>query len=96
MPDKDTGINVKAPAPLKLSGGNAKASWRDFIQRFEWYAVATNLSAKSPEVQAAVFMSTLGEEAVPVFNSFQLSDEDKKDISKLKTKFEEYYAPKEN
>lgn len=97
MPDPvEQGINVKPPSPLKLNSENMASEWKDFLQRYEWYSTATKLSAKTPEIQAAVFMSTIGEEAIPIFNSFQLPEEDKKKVEVLKRKFTEYFVPREN
>ena len=38
----------------------------------------------------------LGEEALDVFNTFQLSDADQQDVDKVLDKFESYCIPKRN
>ena len=52
------------------------------------------LDKKPAKVQCSTLLTVAGEEALEIFNSFGLTDEDKVKIDVLITKFEEYCTPK--
>ena len=61
------------------------------------YTVASGLSAKAQDVQAATFLHVIGNEAHEVVNTFTFdSDDDKKKITKLQGKIEACCNPKKN
>ncbi|KAJ8707826.1 hypothetical protein PYW07_011503 [Mythimna separata] len=60
------------------------------------YAIAVQLDKKPAEVQAATFMAVIGPDAIEIYNSFNLSDENKNNLQIIKDKFKEYFAPKTN
>ena len=89
--------NLKPPEELDIHGSNKAEQWKQFRERFAVYSVASGLSSKSQEVQAAVFLHVIGSEAHRVYNTFEFDDEgDRKKINKLLEKFENYCLPKKN
>ena len=88
-------MSIKPPKPIVISE-NSIEDWRIWKQSFEFYAKATDLYTKDGEVQVATFMSVLGYEAINIYNSFVLSDDDKKDLKAIITHFDEYFLPQRN
>jgi len=73
------------PKPLSLEG-NAAENWRRWIQQFRLFL----------NVQCSTLLTVAGEEALEIFNTFGLSDEDKIKIDVVIKKFEEYCTSKKN
>lgn len=97
MAQNDAGMSgLKPPQPLKIQPFDMSEVWKDFKQQFNWYSIATNLKAKPAEVQAAVLMTTIGPEAINIFNTFKLTEEESKSIDIILQKFEDHFAPKRN
>ncbi|GBM50140.1 hypothetical protein AVEN_63900-1 [Araneus ventricosus] len=71
-------------------------NWRQFKQLFEIYLIASGNEAKSSEVKVAILLNAAGEEAVEVFNTFNLSAEDRKGFDKVENHFEKFTTPKRN
>lgn len=88
--------DIKPPKALVFTNGDASHAWKMWLQQFEWYEVATELSEKTPQVQCATFMVSLGPDVITIFNNFQLTDEEKIDLKILKKKFADYFNPKKN
>ena len=81
--------------PLSFEG-NVAENWRRWIQQFRLFLDATGFDKKPAKVQCSTLLTVAGEEALKIFNTFGLSDEDKVKIDVVIKKFEEYYTPKKN
>lgn len=51
---------------------------KTWIQQIEWHVTATNLSAKSGEVQVAIFVTIIRPDAAVLFDPFKLTDQERK------------------
>ena len=60
------------------------------------YAKASGVDSKDEETQCPVFLHTIGEEALVVYDSFTLTDAEADKIEPLVAKFEAYCSPKKN
>lgn len=87
---------IKPPRKLVIDSTNGGKNWKEWLQQYNWYGIATQIDKKSKEVQAATFMMVIGEEASCIFNTFGLSEEEQKDVEIIKQKFQEYFMPREN
>lgn len=87
--------SFKAPKNLSFND-NVAENWRKFRQNFEIYMLATGNDKKSPEIKVAILLNIVGEEAVEVFNTFNLTEEQKKNYDIVVKKFEEFCIPKKN
>lgn len=47
-------------------------------------------------MQAATFMAAIGPEAAVIYGTFELSDDNKKEVKQLEKAFEEYFSPASN
>lgn len=87
----------KPPKALDLSGsGNVADGWRKFKQNYNIYMTATGGVGKPEEVKAAILLNFIGEDAVEIFNTFGLSEEEKKNEKEILKAFENYCIPKKN
>ena len=87
--------SAKAPKELQLSG-NVGENWRKFRQNFEIYLKAAGLETKPEEVKVAILLNVVGEDAVELFNTFTLTEEEKCSFNKVIQCFENYARPKKN
>ena len=62
---------IKPPLPLVL-GANIADNWRLFKQKWDNYAILTNLNKQAKEYQVALLLHTLGDDALIVYNGFDL------------------------
>jgi hypothetical protein len=84
------------PRVLNTSCINMAEEWKNWAQRFDIYCVASETNKKPEEVQVARFLSCLGEDALNIFNTFGLSDGDKKKMTVVRKKFDDYFTPRRN
>ena len=84
---------VAPPEPFNFS---CPKDWTKWIRRFERFRVASGLDEKSQEAQVNTLIYTMGENADEIFQSFEMSDDDKKDYKKVKEKFDSHFIPRKN
>lgn len=87
--------NIRPPQPLNIHGDRVE-EWQLFEQQFDWYAAATSLAAQPENIQIAVFMSTLGSEAVKEYNSLKLSPAESQKLDSIKSALRSRFAPTRN
>ena len=84
------------PEPLSFEG-NVAENWRRWKQRFQIFMTATGTDTMGDEVNSATLLHFAGPEALEIYNTFTWTVEgDKKNISKILEKFEEYCTPRKN
>ena len=65
--------------------------WKKWHTRFEQFRIASGLSTESGERQVSSLLYCMGVDAVDVLATTNISDNDKKDYSKVVKKFNEYF-----
>ncbi|XP_055708814.1 uncharacterized protein K02A2.6-like [Phlebotomus papatasi] len=93
--DTDKRVLVKAPPPIEL-GANNKAAWEAWEDAFNWYAIAVELDKQNGKIQVAVLMSALGSSVKDIFENFGLTDAEKSNLTLVKQRFRDYFAPSVN
>ncbi|KAH0813199.1 hypothetical protein GEV33_009592 [Tenebrio molitor] len=88
-------METKGLSPLQING-NTTDNWKRWIQKFEIYATATELTTKPENIQCAQLLYRLGEDCIEIYNSFEFKDGEKDNYNILKKKFEDYFVPKKN
>ena len=63
---------VKPPNAFTL-GSNLLDNWKIFKQRWNTYSILSQLGKQPREVQVALFLHTLADDALKVFNGFHFS-----------------------
>lgn len=86
---------IKKVECLKLDG-NLAESWRVFKLTFDVFATAIELEKKKDEIKIAIFLNSLGTEAIELFHTLELRDEDKKKYDKVVKAFEDFCKPQTN
>ncbi|XP_065888776.1 uncharacterized protein [Dysidea avara] len=87
---------LSPPEALNLDR-NIANNWRRWKQRFEIFSLASGLSGKDAQIQAATFLHVAGTEALEVYNTFTWeSDDDKSKVDKITEKFDGYCNPRKN
>ena len=87
--------HVKPIGPLRMDGNIAK-NWRQWKQRWTLYAKASRVDAKDEETQCAVFLHTIGNEVLEVYDTFSFTESEENKIEPLIGKFDAYCSPKKN
>lgn len=70
--------------------------WLKWKRRFQQYRDASGLSEESQTRQVSTLLYCLGEEANDVLASTNISEEDKKDFTKVMDKFDEFFKVRHN
>ncbi len=72
-PEKVTTVpGIKAPPPLICESKSIVDNWKLFKQKWNNYAIITNLKAQPAEYQVALFLHTLGDDALKIYNGLQI------------------------
>ena len=86
-------FTVAPPEPFNFKCPN---EWTKWIRRFERFKSASGLEEKSEERQVNALLYTMGETADDIFQSFGLSDEDKKVYKTVKEHFDSHFIKRKN
>ena len=86
---------MKPMGPLKLEG-NIAENWRKWKLRWSLYAKASGTDKQEEATQCAIFLHTIGEEALEVYDTFSITEEQKDKLVPIIEKFEAYCLPKKN
>lgn len=85
-------VGLKPPGPLVLEG-DVVTSWKLWIKKFEMYMTAAEYDNKDDEVKVALLLYCLGEYGLELFETFNLTKEERDDYEKVKEAFEEHFVP---
>ena len=85
-------LHIKSPPPLTLSGCTPK-EWKLWKQLWLNYAIVANLATRKEQYQKALFLCTIGKEALEVYNAFEYeADQEPGKIKTIISKFDEYFT----
>ena len=72
------------PEPLNLEESNLADTWRKWKQHFEVFSLASGLSEKDENVQAAILLHVARPEVLEVYNMFTWeAEDDNKKVNKI-------------
>lgn len=80
---------------MELSG-NVCENWGRFKRNFGIFMDASELAKKSDAIKINVFLNAIGEEAVEIFDTFALTEEQKDSYSETLKAFEDSCTPRKN
>ena len=83
-------------APPESFNFSRPTEWTKWIRRFERFRTSAGLQKKSEEAQVNTLIYTMGAEADDIFQSFGLSEEDKKNYETVKSKFDSHFVKRRN
>ena len=83
---------VKPPTPLNLADCSAK-KWKVWKQTWFNYAAVSKIFTHDAQRQKALFLCTIGQAALEIYNAFRYSEsEDSDRVETLISKFEEFFT----
>jgi hypothetical protein len=90
--------NFKSPESFfgHQSTGNpsdVSRSWSKWLQQFDFYMLASEKNEKAGEVQVAILLTILGPQGQEIFETFDITEDEKKDIDAVKAKFTSHFKP---
>ena len=81
---------LQPPTGLNVSGKNKATNWKAYKQLWENYAIVTQLEQQSEEYRVALFLYSIGPEAVKTYNSFDISEENWRKLPEIMKCFDDY------
>ncbi|XP_064110604.1 uncharacterized protein LOC135218310 [Macrobrachium nipponense] len=88
--------SIKPPQRFSLSS-NVLENWKIFKQRWDTFEILSELQAKPRKVQAALFLHTLADDALKVYNGFQFNTpQDARTVAEIISKFDEFVVGEVN
>nr|XP_054606603.1 uncharacterized protein K02A2.6-like [Nothobranchius furzeri] len=85
---------LSPPSSMQVTG-NLAENWKRFKQRFNIYLTASGAGGDDEKLKAHILLHVIGEDALDIYNSFQLDEADLT-LADVMNKFEEYFVPKQN
>ena len=86
--------NVSPPKSLMIEPDNAASAerWKILKQMWENYVIISGINSQSDEYKAALFLHSIGADAMRVYNGFKFGeDEDKKNLKDIIAKFDQHF-----
>ena len=69
---------------------------RKWKQRWNLYKIASGINEKNQDIQCAIFLHMISEDALRIYDTFVFTIEENDQIAPLVQKFESYFSPKKN
>ena len=73
---------IQPPTGLNSSSKNKSENWKLYKQ-WQNYQIVAQLNEQTEEYRIALFLYSIGPQAVKTYNSFDLSDEDKRNLDAI-------------
>ena len=86
---------VRPPPPLNLKD-SAVEGWKLFNQGWGNYIIITDVAQKENKYQKAMFLHCIGPDALKVYNTFNLPEDDSTKLKDIVQKFEEFIIGEPN
>jgi len=85
------------PSQMRIDGVNIEESWKNWIQKFELFLLASRAENLPDKNKVAMFLSSIGDEGLHIYNTFVFDDEALRDnYATVKQKFVDYCSPHKN
>lgn len=81
---------IQPPTGLNLSGKNKAVNWKVYKQQWENYTIVAQLEKKTEDYRVALFLYSIGSDAVKTYNSFDLNEENRRKLSEIIKEFDKY------
>ena len=80
---------IKAPVALDLSKSNAE-NWTLWKQQWANYEIVSRLNTQPVPYQTAMFLNSIGRDALKIYNGFVFAADEVQDIATIKAKFDQH------
>ena len=81
---------IQPPTGLIVTGKNKAVNWKVYKQQWHNYSIVQQLEKQTEEYRVALFLYSIGPEAVKTYNSFDMSTENRRKISEIIKEFDSY------
>lgn len=88
-------MEFKPPKGLSLTGDVAQ-NWKIFSQKFTIFLNANEFTQKSDDVKIAMLLNAVGDEGLQLYNTFGLTEQQKKNYKNVIQAFETYCTPRKS
>lgn len=88
--------NIPLPDTLEINSSNLSKRWDLFLQSWNNYEVATNLSERSQPQRVATLLSVIGTDPLEVYNTFEWAPDEEKTTTEVLQKLADYCKPRKN
>lgn len=86
---------IKRVEELKLDG-NLCENWRRFKRNYAIFSSAAGVDDKDDKVKVNTFLNAVGPEAVEIFDTFEMTNQERLVYATVVAKFEEFCKPRKN
>ncbi|CAH3142613.1 unnamed protein product [Porites evermanni] len=81
---------IQLPTGLNLSAKHKAATWKVYKQQWENYSIVAQLEKQTEEYRVALFLYSIGPDAIKIYNSFDLSEANRRKLSEIIKEFDKY------
>ena len=81
---------IQPPTGLILSARNKAVSWKVYKQQWENYSIVAQLERQTEGHKVASFLYSIGPDAVKIYNSFDLSEANRRKLSEIIKEFDKF------
>ena len=81
---------IQPPTGLNLSVKHKAANWKVYKQQWENYSIVAQLEKQTEEYRVALFLYSIGPDAIKIYNSFDLSEANRRKLSEIIKQFDKY------
>ncbi|XP_061170579.1 uncharacterized protein K02A2.6-like [Saccostrea echinata] len=86
---------LKPPSHLSFEG-NLAENWKEWLQGFRLYLIASGIDEKAGKVKVAAFLHVAGVEARRIYNTLNSPEDDVEKLDVLIENFQKYVEPRKN
>ena len=87
---------IQPPTGLKLTAKDKAVTWKVYKQQWENYSIVAQLDKQTEECRVPLFLYSVGPDAVKIYNSFDLSDENRRKLSEIIKQFDNFAISETN
>lgn len=86
---------IRRVEELKLDG-NLCENWRRFKRNYDIFSTAAGIDEKQDKIKINTLLNAVGPEAVEIFDTFELTAQERTSYDRVIAKFEEFCKPRKN
>ena len=87
---------IQPPNGLNLSGKDKAVNWKIYTQQWENYSIVPQLDRQSEDYRVALFLYSIGQDAVKTYNGFDMSEENRRKLDEIIKEFDNYAVGETN
>lgn len=82
--------DIQPPTGLVLSAKEKAVKWKVYKQKWDNYAIVAHLDKQPEDYRVALFLYSIGSDAVKIYKGFDLSEENSSRLSETMKEFDKY------